>query len=47
MIIFIHKICMAFNGLGISKTVDSAIKDKAAMLLEKNNGKFKNLKKLI
>lgn len=34
MIMLIHKICMALSGLGNRSNVDTAINDKAAMLLE-------------
>ena len=34
MIMLIHKICMALRGLGNRSNVDTAINDKAAMLLE-------------
>lgn len=36
MMIFIHKICMAFSGLGNFIKVEMVIKDRAAILLEYN-----------
>ena len=33
MMMLIHRICIAFSGLGRPRTVDTAISDRAAMLL--------------
>ena len=37
----IHKICMAFRGLGNRSNVETAIKDKAAILLRTESKTFK------
>ena len=37
--IFIHKICIAFSGLGSFRNVDIVIKEIAAMLLQKDTHK--------
>ena len=40
MMMFIHKICMAFRGLGSFRNVDIVIKEIAAMLLNMENRKY-------
>ena len=39
MMMLIHKICMALRGLGNRSNVDTAISDKAAMLLQQHSTK--------
>jgi len=40
MMMLIHKICMAFRGLGSFRNVDIVIKEIAAMLLYMENRKY-------
>ncbi len=43
MIILIQRICIAFNGLGKWKTVESVIRLRAAILLQKNKIKHQRI----